>query len=184
MTTTTITASTVEDYSMDRLEELKLHKRHPDGVEFTNYIGGLLDLIEYTKDSNTKLLEIGSFHGISTEVFLLKDLEVVAIDPLDNGTYSREFISKCILYPKFSLIKGYSPKDLGILKDSTFDMVYIDGEHDSESARADIEISRRLVKPDGWITGHDFSLVCNEVLKVSDKVKQFSDDSWAIRNIK
>src|ERR1700679_582112 len=110
------------------LEELLVHKRHPDGVEFSNYVDGILELIEYTKDSNQRLLEIGSYHGISTEVFLLANLDVVAIDPLTNGTYSSEFLDKCTKYPNFRIIKGYSPEALVILDTDSFDMVYIDGE--------------------------------------------------------
>lgn len=177
--------SGVVSLDQSRLEELKLHKRHPEGGDIeSNYILGILDLIEYTKDSNTKVLEIGSYHGISTEAFLLSNLEVVSIDPLDNGTYSTEFLDKCTKYPKFSYIKGYSPKDLSTLEDNTFDMSYIDAEHRAEAVAKDIAVSIRLVKPNGWITGHDWSQVHNEVLKVSDKVKQFPDDSWAIRNNK
>lgn len=169
----------------ERLSLLKEHKRHPEGGDSnSNYIQGLLELIEYTKDSNTKLLEIGSFHGISTEVFLLSNLEVVSIDPLVEDIYSIEFLDKCYKYPKFSCIQGYSPQGLEILRDNIFDISYIDGSHSFEDVKKDIEVSQRLVKPMGWITGHDFSMVCNEVLKVSSQVKQFSDDSWAIRNNK
>jgi predicted O-methyltransferase YrrM len=112
---------------MRRLEELKVLKRHPEGVEFSNYSKGLLDLVEYTKPKD--LLEIGSFLGISTEIFLVLGINVTAIDPLNNGIYSEEFLDKCTKYPNFRIIKGYSPKDLNHLPDDSFDMVYIDGEH-------------------------------------------------------
>lgn len=169
----------------NRLEELKTAMRHQDGGgSNSNYILGLLDLIEYTKDSNTKLLEIGSYQGISTEAFLLSDLEVTAIDPLTNGDYSIKFLLNCFKYPKFKVIKGYSPEDLLPLEDSSFDACYIDGEHDGASVSRDLKAGIRLVKPSGWICGHDFSMVCNEVMKLSSEIKQFDDDSWCFRNKK
>ena len=55
-------------------------------------------------------------------------------------------------------IRGDSRKVLPMLKDKSFDVIYIDGDHRYKFAKSDIVQAKRLVKDDGIICGDDFEL--------------------------
>src|SRR6266576_3315013 len=94
---------------------------------------GLLDLIDMVKPK--RMLEIGSFKGVSTEVFLLHAEHVTAIDPWENKGIYTEFYSRVGAYPHLTIIRGKSPEAVPQKK---FDFAYIDGDHSFEAVCADI----------------------------------------------
>ena len=53
------------------------------------------------------------------------------------------------------LHKGYSYDILPNL-DKQFDFIYIDGAHDYDSVKQDIELALPLLKPRGILAGHDY----------------------------
>jgi hypothetical protein len=53
--------------------------------------------------------------------------------------------------------RGYSTDVLAEFADDYFDWVYIDGNHQYEFARRDLELSFQKTKPGGYITGDDYS---------------------------
>jgi hypothetical protein len=62
-----------------------------------------------------------------------------------------------------NLIRGDSTSFLPMLRDDTFDFIYIDGDHKYEKAKADIVQAKRLVKKDyGVICGDDLDVLPTE----------------------
>jgi predicted O-methyltransferase YrrM len=165
-----------EASKLARLNELRQEKRHPQGIPETNYIGGLLDLIEYAKPKT--VLEIGSYLGVSTEGFLLTCERVTAIDSWE-APYAdayESFLERVKPYANLTVVRGRSPQ---AIPQQYFDLCYVDGEHDWISAYDDISACQKL-KPK-WIAGHDYKLpgvafAVHKLLGQPDKV--FSDTSW------
>ena len=58
---------------------------------------------------------------------------------------------------KIELIKKKSEDAINGIKESV-DFIYIDGNHDYEFVKKDIELYWKLLKPNGIIAGHDFNL--------------------------
>jgi len=54
------------------------------------------------------------------------------------------------------LEKGYSSQILEKFDDEYFDWVYVDGNHNYEFVKNDLELSLRKIKKNGYITGDDY----------------------------
>lgn len=188
-----------------RLNDLRNTPRCGDSIndrsDGLDRVDGLIDLMEYTKPGC--VLEIGTNRGVSTEVFLLFSDHVTVVDPWlgsgrecyggdpqfdENDETFRRFMDRCGAYPNLTVIRGYSPRDVAKLPPESFDLVYIDGIHGYDAVVTDIQAARPLVRPGGWIAGHDYmpGFEANEVVPAVDKTlgkpeKMFSDFSWAFR---
>ncbi len=117
-------------------------------------IPGLLHLIAMAKPN--RVLEIGSFRGVSTEVFLLRCQKVTVVDPWPDLAIVRDFVNRCSDYPHLDRVVGYSPGALECLAGKNFDLCYIDGNHDYENVKADILACQRLF-PNALLAGHDYA---------------------------
>jgi predicted O-methyltransferase YrrM len=113
------------------------------------------DLINLTKQPNINVLEIGFNAGHSAEVFLQnnKDLNLLSFD-LGGHAYvstAKEYID--VMYPyRHTLIIGDSRKTIPTYiknnKNTKFDFIFIDGGHDYEIAKADLENCFQLAHKD------------------------------------
>jgi len=161
-------------------------------------IVGLNDLIKYV--DNTKemsMIEIGSYVGESTLIFSEHFKSVLSIDPfLDNydpndlvNNYSsfsevyQEFIKNTKDSKNINNIRMSSDDAYKELNGKLFDFIYIDGNHQYEYVKQDILNYINLVKPGGFIAGHDHSQnwpgvlqAIKETLGEVDNV--FVDSSW------
>jgi hypothetical protein len=54
------------------------------------------------------------------------------------------------------VIKASTIDYLNSLEDDHLDMVYVDADHSYNSVKTDLNLSRRKVKKDGFICGHDY----------------------------
>lgn len=167
------------------------------------YAEGLEDLINYvneiTPTSEMKILEIGSYIGESTMQFAKRFNMVVSIDPfiddydMDdpachcwpfNMVYER-FLHNTMSYPNIKSLRLKSDEAFTILRNYQWDMLYIDGLHTYEGVKADIENYRPLIKPGGFIAGHDYIENAFGVKKAVDEHfkidKTFKDTSWIVR---
>ena len=166
---------------------------------------GLIDLINFTKISNIKMIEIGSFSGESTSIFLNTNKidKIFCIDPwMDNWSpvaikykYNMKDIEN-IFDNRFKddnrVIKHKGTIDTFIekYKDlSDIDLVYIDGNHSRNFVEHDIQTTLDKIHPK-FISGHDYNLkskylkgVVEAVNKIFDKkkIKTFCDTSWIFK---
>lgn len=155
------------------------------------------------------LVEIGSFAGESTRVFLDAGLRVHAIDPWDNAVRDRlhegawnynpnhrwhfdmadaERVFDALLPPypdRLVKRKGY---DAGFVEEyapGSLDAVYIDSIHTFEETTAAIRRWRPKVKAGGLLAGHDYVSYFPGVMRaVSETLGQpqrvFADTSWVV----
>ena len=158
---------------------------------------GLLDLIKELGDtSNMRMVEIGSFIGESTIIFAQHFKEVIAIDPFLSGYHEedptsrfdfndvyQEYLDRTKPYKNIKTITLTSDDAFYILKDELFDFIYIDGLHTYEGVLTDIKNYQPLVKPGGYIGGHDLGPTWEGIEKAVKEVygkpdKVFKDTSW------
>jgi predicted O-methyltransferase YrrM len=168
----------------------------------TSQMDGLYDLIEYINEvgdvSNMKLVEIGAYVGESTTIFADRFKKVITIDPYQNdydmtdkaclhadfGKVFDTFCKRTENYNNIFLIKKNSDEAYDDLSDSElYDVVYIDGLHQYEQVKTDIANFRNIVKPGGFICGHDYSGFFPGVRKAVDESlgkpdNIFQDKSW------
>ena len=146
--------------------------------------------------SEMLMIEIGSYVGESTLMFAEHFKEVISIDPYINDydladdachhapfdKVYEQFIRNTLSVPNIKSIKETSQNAFSILKDQKWDMVYIDGLHTLEGAWYDIEHYKTLIKPGGFICGHDYGWgnVRHSIGQLlDDKVDAtFKDGSW------
>jgi predicted O-methyltransferase YrrM len=144
-----------------------------------------------------RIIEIGSYVGESTMIFADRFKEVISVDPYINDydladdachhapfdKVYEQFIRNTLSIPNIKSIKETSENAFSILKDQQWDMVYIDGLHTFEGVSYDIEHYKTLIKPGGFICGHDYGWgnvrhAIGQLL--DDKVDAtFKDGSWA-----
>ena len=176
---------TFEEFRDARVKHLCKEPRCPGDHTYTehDFVGGLFDLI--SKTNPRSIVEIGAYRGVSTELLLLKCQRVVTIDPWEypDGIFV-EFIERCGAYPNLELYRGESPGELARFGND-FDMCYIDGMHTAAAVTADIIACSRVVKPHGYLAGHDFHMPHVEkavMALVAEPVEMFKDGSWLTAN--
>jgi hypothetical protein len=147
-----------------------------DDIEFCEFVG-------HTYGRNAKILEIGTFMGLSSfsmlkgsefssEMYCIDSWEYTGmITEPDKAIDIFSFFLQCVdsvgsrfIHP----IRMKSKYAFPILKDGFFDVVFIDGDHSYEGACLDIKNSLLKVKNGGIICGHDYHM---------DGVKQAIDEN-------
>jgi len=193
----------------EKLSELMKQPRMGPNSELhnENTVDGLIELCKVIPDTENKtMLEIGSFIGVSTEVFALNFKHVTAVDiwGMDATYYEANWCMQssgmtwelvkqtCAarLAPYNStLIQEYSTVASKNFPDNSFDFIYIDGFH----AKVEEDIVHWLpkVKDGGFIGGHDYDQIESVLRKMCllkksssivnfdmSSIKTFSDTSW------
>lgn len=111
------------------------------------------------------VLEIGSWCGLSTIIMAGSAKMVYALDwhRGDGEMGSQDTLSeffrnirrhafgRCPIVP----LIGPAADVLPVLRDASFDMVYVDGAHDPASVQRDTAQAKRLVRRGGFIAWHD-----------------------------
>lgn len=138
----------------------------------------LTDLV----DTESKMIEIGSYMGESTLMFASSGLfnQIYAIDPFvideefSNDTLrkdkkytgydsfdisifvEKEFKTNTRYFDNITLVKEYSFNCADSFVNNTVDFIYLDGEHTYEALKQDLELFLPKLKVGGVISGHDY----------------------------
>jgi len=134
-----------------------------------NSLPGLYHLIEeyFQPSFSFTIAEIGSFRGVSTELFALFCKRVYAIDRWISyadveeefmQTAERAFALRMKPYENVYAIKQSSEIAASNFDNCSLDAIYIDGEHSEWAVARDLQMWMPKVKPNGFICGHDFSI--------------------------
>ncbi len=164
------------------------------------YFLGLTELLfdlhnTLLNQKNLKMLEIGSYKGESTFMFASLGIfkEIHCIDPFKGdeeanvilsenwGNVKKEFETNTRYFNNITLHQGFSYDLVNIFEDNYFDFIYIDGNHEYENVKKDIELY--LGKTKQIIGGHDFQKEWPGVIKAVTEIfdvpdKTYSDGSW------
>lgn len=106
------------------------------------------------------VVEIGSYAGRSSICIAQRAASLSCVDFWDgratpNPKSTREdFIANVERYGVSDKITLYEPTD--DLPEKYYDVVFIDGDHDYQAVKLDIEMARILLKRDGVIAFHDY----------------------------
>lgn len=164
----------------------------------------IYDLAIKQADSRSKFLEIGCFLGKSTEYLCRKikesgkNIEVYIIDIFDTDyPLYVEMLQGQSMYDLFQknisehlsmvkIFKGDSKVLHTNFKDNFFDMIFIDGDHDYEGIKSDLNYYYSKLKKRGLFGGHDYTEDCGVPIAVNEFVRErnlpltISRSSWLI----
>ena len=166
---------------------------YTDTYDPNNRLYGLYDLVISNFKKNFIVAELGSFSGVSSELFALTCSKVFCIDVWQMyekssilGYAESLFDKRMKNYNNYSKIIGRTVDMYKHFGDEYFDAVYIDASHDYENVKTDISLWLPKIKNGGFICGHDYDRYnCPGVKKAVDEifenVKVYSDDSWIVK---
>lgn len=184
---------------MDLQTLFGIPRMHTQQLTPTNSVRGLYDLISQFFKPDFKIVEVGSFEGVSTVLFSKFVNTVYSVDcydykvpetgriPSHDALFveaEKIFIARTKDIKNIIKIRKTSVEASKDFEDRSLDAVYIDAEHDEESVRADIRAWKSKIKFGGYICGHDFYLpymqkVLNE--EGLPKVTVAPDSSWLVQ---
>lgn len=117
-------------------------------IEVGEFIGSL---IKMSKCQN--ILEVGVFKGV-TSCYIIDNL-------LDKGSYTgidiKDFRNTSVKYfmQDHKFILGDSKIELGKLPEKSFDLIFIDSNHEFEHTKTEFQLCEKLIKQNGLILLHD-----------------------------
>jgi hypothetical protein len=127
------------------------------------------------------VLEIGAFKGLGTLLMAQAGATVWSVDwhrgdsggdgplgPRDTLCAWWTNVRRHHVEDQVVGLVGRSRDVLPILKQESFDLVFIDGDHAYESVLSDAILCRELVKPGGTLVFHDYSRDWPEVVRAVD----------------
>ena len=159
-----------DPFDAEYVDQSPLPLKTLDGFRFPFDVDGWLSFDEahalWNLARGKRVLEIGSYCGASTIAMAQSAREVHAVDPHDGratprpkNTFHemRDNLARYGVSEKVTILRGTTSAMLatGPL-DLEVDLVFIDGAHDVESVRSDIEYARRILAPGGLIAFHDY----------------------------
>lgn len=178
-----------------RIKTLLQSKRLEFRYKQSNTTKGLYDLITKYVNKDSTIVELGSFSGISSELFALHCGKLYCVDPwlpyqeiMDVDKMSNaesNFNDMMKNYDNITKYKMTSLEASSMFENLSLDMVYIDNDHSSENVEKEIKMWLPKIKKTGYIAGHDFNMptVFNVVTKHFDPtlIEIFNDTSWIFK---
>lgn len=180
--------------SSNRVNELLTTKRLKFKFKQSNTTRGLYHLIEKYVNEETTMVELGSFSGISSELFALHCKKIYCIDPWEPyweindenliNLAELEFDKMITNYKNIIKIKNFSYNVVENFENNSLDLIYIDSDHSYENVKREIFLWIKKIKNNGYISGHDINLptVFNAVTEIFDPtyIELFNDTSWIV----
>lgn len=146
----------------------------------------VFDLAISKAEDGAKFVEIGVWKGGSTAymgVEILKSGKKIEYDAIDTFEGSKEHGVVVGLYEEamqnlkpildlniVNLIKGHSQDVFSKYADETLDFCFIDGSHEYEDVKKDIQAYLPKVKKGGILAGHDYDALWSGVIKAVDEL--------------
>ncbi len=147
---------------------------------------------ELARLSKGKLvLEIGSYCGRSTTA-MQECKALLSIDPHDSSTTEphpkrdtlNSFLWNVATFPVIPLL-GKIEDLVSFLVPSTFDLIFIDGDHSFDACTRDIQLAQKLIKPNGIIAVHDYGTPYPQLFDVTRAIDALwlSSDFYVIDSL-
>lgn len=147
---------------------------------YINYLHGLDFFCRKHIKKTTKVLELGCFYGVSSELFSEYSDFVTSVD-LDLHTEMKDVIER----KNIKFIQADSIEFLSNLEVGEYDIIYIDTTHDFSRTKKEISLSYEKLLNGQFISGHDYNSygVCNAILDVFEypDIEIYLDSSWLIK---
>ena len=123
-------------------------------------------------DCNKKILEIGSYQGLTTGLFFdcSPNAWVTSVDIVDRMDLFRSNYQDCLDRHRLLTIPSQQATF-----DQSFDIVFIDGNHDYGPCLADIKMGLQHINPDGMLILDDYTMP-GVAAAISDLYKM--DTNW------
>jgi hypothetical protein len=159
---------------------------------------GLMEIVGLLPDGGT-VVEVGSYAGESMCLWCSRAGKVFCVDPWeaytersDGASPSSEemaaaekaFDGRASFFPdRVCKMKMESVEAVGLFAAGSVDAVYLDGQHGFADVVRDIVAWRRVVRPVGFIAGHDYRLPYSGVIEAVAAVlggpdRVSADCSW------
>lgn len=156
-----------------------------DGMR-VNRLYGLQQLIKENLTEESVVCEVGSYEGVSSELFALMCKTVYCVDIFTLSAYESVFDKMKSKYKNIIKIKSPSKLAFRKFKDNTLDFVYLDAGHEFKDINEDLSLWKTKVKRNGYIGGHDYHVKDGGVIKAVKKhfkkpAKIYSDSSWIVK---
>lgn len=149
-----------------------------------------------------RIAEIGVWHGHTTRN-ILRALGCYiesywAIDPwikyaggrahsqITGEQWDKMYFRLCIdtyFFPNLKILRLSSLDAARIFPKQYFDLVFIDAAHDYENVMKDITIWLPLVKPGGFLAGHDYGRGRKQLVGVTKAVKNCFGDNFEVAKV-
>lgn len=188
---------------------MKIRKLKSLFVKSINYLnedetlkGRTQELVEILKSNSYKtFLEVGVYNGdnLLKLAALFPNVRFIGVDPYSIGEYNDRYEKENYDYwekkhlnvdnkaKKLGNVEIFRMSSLEAVKEfnlDSIDVVFIDAIHTYKDCSQDIEYWKKVVKPGGILSGHDFSLnffgvvlAVNEKLGI-DNVRIGKDSTW------
>lgn len=125
--------------------------RHAEGVP--GWLGYAEGRALWELARGKRVLELGRFCGRSTIALAQSAREVVSVDVADPAL-AANWLDRFGCADRAILHRGVFAQAVPRL--GTFELVFVDGEHDAENVRADVELALSVLEPDGVLVCHDY----------------------------
>ena len=167
-----------------------------------NSVRGLHVLVENCFKPDFEMVEVGSFQGVSTQLFALFTKTVYSVDCYDYKVpptgripehdqlfvdAEKLFLERTSHIDNIIKIKKTSIDASKDFENNSLDAVYIDAEHDYDSILSDVQTWKNKIKNGGVLCGHDWDH--NHATDIQNILEQenllndltvYPDSSWSV----
>ncbi len=115
-----------------------------------------------------RVLEVGSYHGLSTVCMARTAKHVTSVDPHDSreclaaqvhtfDAFKNNLVRYGVWDKVLPIVDTLEDAMDALLAEDKFDLIFIDAAHDEASVQADIEMACELLAHDGLLVFHDYN---------------------------